>query len=278
MDNAEKKEKTKKEAFLERFSQRNPDLKIDDEDAYYDAIMRFMDEFEGYEERSKAFLERFSQRNPDLKIDDEDAYYDAVMRYMDEFEEYEERSNRLRENIEKSPAYAEMVIASRGKDNFDPVIWLVESGQLDLDALQSDPDYNKKLADARAAYLDKLTSSKKLKEEQEKNMPASVEAIRVKAEEMGIDDKTTEEIVGKMYELMDDMIRGVLPLDVFEMLYKGSISDKAVEEARAEGVAEGLNKKVDDKLRQMPAPSAPAGRQTPVPEDKPRPVKNPFLA
>jgi len=238
MDNTEKKEKTKKEAFLERFS----------------------------------------QRNPDLKIDDEDAYYDAVMRYMDEFEEYEERSNRLRENIEKSPAYAEMVIASRGKDNFDPVIWLVESGQLDLDALQSDPDYNKKLADARAAYLDKLTSSKKLKEEQEKNMPASVEAIRVKAEEMGIDDKTTEEIVGKMYELMDDMIRGVLPLDVFEMLYKGSISDKAVEEARAEGVAEGLNKKVDDKLRQMPAPSAPTGRQTPVPEDKPKPVKNPFLA
>lgn len=238
MDNTEKKEKTKKEAFLERFS----------------------------------------QRYPDLKIDDEDAYYDAVMRYMDEFEEYEERSNRLRENIEKSPAYAEMVIASRGKDNFDPVIWLVESGQLDLDALQSDPDYNKKLADARAAYLDKLTSSKKLKEEQEKNMPASVEAIRVKAEEMGIDDKTTEEIVGKMYELMDDMIRGVLPLDVFEMLYKGSISDKAVEEARAEGVAEGLNKKVDDKLRQMPAPSAPTGRQTPVPEDKPKPVKNPFLA
>jgi hypothetical protein len=238
MDNTEKKEKTKKEAFLERFS----------------------------------------KRNPDLKIDDEDAYYDAVMRYMDEFEEYEERSNRLRENIEKSPAYAEMVIASRGKDNFDPVIWLVESGQLDLDALQSDPDYNKKLADARAAYLDKLTSSKKLKEEQEKNMPASVEAVRVKAEEMGIDDKTTEEIVGKMYELMDDMIRGVLPLDVFEMLYKGSISDKAVEEARAEGVAEGLNKKVDDKLRQMPAPSAPTGRQTPVPEDKPKPVKNPFLA
>lgn len=238
MDNTEKKEKTKKEAFLERFS----------------------------------------KRNPDLKIDDEDAYYDAIMRYMDEFEEYEERSNRLRENIEKSPAYAEMVIASRGKDNFDPVIWLVESGQLDLDALQSDPDYNKKLADARAAYLDKLTSSKKLKEEQEKNMPASVEAIRVKAEEMGIDDKTTEEIVGKMYELMDDMIRGVLPLDVFEMLYKGSISDKAVEEARAEGVAEGLNKKVDDKLRQMPAPSAPTGRQTPVPEDKPKPVKNPFLA
>lgn len=238
MDNTEKKEKTKKEAFLERFS----------------------------------------KRNPDLKIDDEDAYYDAIMRYMDEFEEYEERSNRLRENIEKSPAYAEMVIASRGKDNFDPVIWLVESGQLDLDALQSDPDYNKKLADARAAYLDKLTSSKKLKEEQEKNMPVSVEAVRVKAEEMGIDDKTTEEIVGKMYELMDDMIRGVLPLDVFEMLYKGSISDKAVEEARAEGVAEGLNKKVDDKLRQMPAPSAPTGRQTPVPEDKPKPVKNPFLA
>ena len=58
MDNTEKKEKTKKEAFLERFSKRNPDLKIDDEDAYYDAIMRYMDEFEEYEERVTGSVNR----------------------------------------------------------------------------------------------------------------------------------------------------------------------------------------------------------------------------
>ena len=226
-----------------------------------------------------AFRERFAKSNPDLNMDDEDAYYDAAGHMMDEYEGYKLRGDRLRENIRRSPAFQDMVMASRDQDNFDPVIWMVESGQIDLDALRDDPEYAKKLADARAKYLDGLASGNKLRDEQKANMPASIEAIQAKATEMGLDDKQTEELVGKVFSLADDIIRGKIPVDVFAMLAKGSNYDKAVEDARDEGKAEGLNQKVDDKLRHMSAPAAPAGRQTPVPEpNKAKKNANPFLA
>ena len=240
-----------------------------------------VDEKEEKKELSKrdAFRERFAKSNPDLNMEDEDAYYDAAGRMMDEYEGYKTKSDRLRENIGRSPAFQEMVLASRDQDNFDPVLWMVQSGQLDLDALKDDPDYATKLAEARTKYLDGLASGKKLAEEQKANMPASIEAIQAKATELALDEAQTEEIVGKIFGLADDIIRGKIPVDVFEMLAKGAGYEKAVEDARAEGVAEGLNQKVDDKLRHMEAPAAPAGRQTPVPQPQPdRKAKNPFLA
>lgn len=229
--------------------------------------------------RRDAFRERFAKSNPDLNMDDEDAYYDAAGRMMDEYEGYKTKSDRLRENIGRSPAFQDMIMASRDQDNFDPVVWMVESGQLDLDALKDDPDYSQKLAEARTKYLDGLASGEKLKEEQKANMPASIEAIEAKAAELALDEAKTEEVIGKVFALADDIIRGKIPVDVFEMLAKGAGYDQAVEDARAEGKAEGLNQKVDDKLRHMEAPSVPAGRQAPVPQPQPdKKSKNPFLA
>jgi hypothetical protein len=227
-----------------------------------------------------AFRKRFAESNPDLNMDDEDAYYDAAGRMMDDYEGLRDRSNRLRENIGKSPAFQDMVLAARSQENFDPVIWMVKTGQLDLDALKDDPDYLDKLTAARTEYLDNLASGKKLKEEQKANMPGSIEAITAKAEEMGLDAEQTKEVIGKVFALSDEITRGKIPVDVFVLLAKGANYDQAVEDAHDEGVAEGLNQKVDDKLRHMAAPAAPAGSQKPVPEPKPKKkeIKNPFLA
>lgn len=225
-----------------------------------------------------AFRKRFSERNPDLNMDDEDAYYDAAGRSLDELDGYKQRADRLNKNISRSPAFADMVIAARDNENFDPIIWAVEGG-LDLEALQTDPDYKNSLVEARAKYLEKLAKSDELKKEQKANMPASVAAVKAKAEELGLDDAKREEIVGKMFSLMDDMIRGKIPVDLFEMIAKGATYDAAVDEARAEGKAEGLNQKVDDKLRKFGnSPGAPAGRQTPPPEPQPQEEDdNPFV-
>lgn len=226
-----------------------------------------------------AFRKRFSERNPDLNMDDEDAYYDAAGRSLDELDGYKQRADRLKKNIRRSPAFGDMVIAARDNENFDPIIWAVQSGQLDLEALQTDPDYKNSLADARAKYLKKLAKEEELKKELKANMPASAAAVKAKAEELGLDDAKREEIVGKMYSLMDDMIRGKIPVDLFEMIAKGATYDAAVADARAEGKAEGLNQKVDDKLRKFgDSPGAPAGRQTPPPEPQPQEEDdNPFV-
>ena len=167
------------------------------------------------------FRQRYAKRNPDLNMDDEEAYYGSVNQFMDEYEGYEGNSKKMRENLSKSPAFAELMVAARDQDDFDPVVWMVQNKGLDLKALVDDPDYSQKLADAHNAYLEKLAKQDEIEKQMSENMPASVEAIRAKASEMGLSDDQAEEVIGKMYQVMDDLIVGKLDPSIFEMMAKG---------------------------------------------------------
>lgn len=212
-----------------------------------------------------AFRGRISQRYPDLNMDDEDAYYDRMNATMDEYEGYESNSKRLRESMERSPAMAEMMMAAREQEDFDPVVWMVMNKGLDLQALQDDPEYAEKLSAAHAEYLAKSSKGAEIETAMQANMPQSVEAVRAKAQELGLTDEQAEEIVGKMYQNMDDLVHGIISPEIFELFAKGASHDADVATAREEGMAQGLNQKVDDKLRNLEKPTEHiAGVQTPV--------------
>lgn len=212
-----------------------------------------------------AFRGRISQRYPDLNMEDEDAYYDRMNATMDEYEGYESNSKRLRESMERSPAMAEMMMAARDQEDFDPVVWMVMNKGLDLQALQDDPEYAEKLAAAHADYLAKSSKGAEIESAMQENMPNSVEAVRAKAQELGLSDKQAEEIVGKMYQNMDDLVHGIISPEIFELFAKGESHDADVTAAREEGMAQGLNTKVDDKLRTLEKSSEHiAGAQVPV--------------
>ena len=72
--------------------------------------------------KKDAFRERFSKRYPDLNMEDEDAYYDQAGSMMDEYEGYANNAKKLRESMDKSPAFAEMMVAARDTDGFDPLV------------------------------------------------------------------------------------------------------------------------------------------------------------
>ena len=212
-----------------------------------------------------SFRSRMSKRYPDLNMEDEDAYYDQMNAAMDEFEGYENNSRRLRESMERSPMMAEMLLEAREQDDFDPMVWLVQNKGLDLQALQDDPEYAEKIAEARAAYLAKQSKGEEIEKAMQENMPKSVEEIRAKAQQMGLDDAQAEEIVGKMYQVMDDLVHGIISPEIFELMAKGQSHDADVATAHEEGMAQGLNQKVDDKLRTLNKPQEHiAGTQTPI--------------
>ncbi len=225
------------------------------------------------------FRERFQQRNPELNMDDEDSYYASANNLMDEYEGYETSSRNMRERLEKSPALAEMLVAASNQDDFDPVIWMVENKGLDLEALSSDEKYSEKLAEAHNKYLEKMARQDEIERQMKENMPKSVDAIRAKAQELGMTDDQAEEVIKKMYQVMDDLIVGKLDPAIFEMMAKGGTHDKDVAEARDEGVAEGLSKNVKDKLRSFEGRAEmPRGRQMARPERRPeRAEENPFI-
>ncbi len=227
------------------------------------------------------FRGRIGKRYPDLNLDDEDAYYDQLGKAFDEYEGYEKNSEKLADRMQASPAFRDMIIAAGKQDDFDPIIWLVEQRGLDLDALHDDPEYSEKVAKAHSKYLEREAESKKLDDAMAENMPKSVEAIKAKAGELGLTDEQTQEIVGKMYQNMDDMVHGILDPEYFALLAKGLNHDQDVANAHDEGMAAGLNKKVDDKLRVLDnRQERVSGKQSPIrrPEPKRNRERNMFLA
>lgn len=212
--------------------------------------------------KREMYEDRLRSRRPDLDIGDEDAYYGYLGENLDELERYEKNSKQLRDNIDKSPLFAEMIIASGKQEGFDPIVWAVETGRLDLEALGNDPDYVKKLADASQKALERRTRQEDIDKQMEANMPVSVEAVREKAAELGLSDDQAEEVVGRMYRIMDDLIVGKIDPELFGLLAKGQRHDEDVEAAREEGVAEGLNTRVNETLRTLPENrERPGGRQ-----------------
>lgn len=219
--------------------------------------------------KKDTFRERFSKRYPDVSLDDEDAYYGQANSLMDEFERYETHSNNLRDRIKNSPAFAEMIVAAGSQDDFDPVVWMVQNKGLDLQALSDDPDYAKKLADAHNNYLEKRSRQDAIEKQMAENMPASVAAIRQKASEMGLSDEQAEEAIGRLYQIMDDLIVGKIDPAHFEMVAKGMTYNEDVDTARNEGIAEGLSTKVNDRLRDLSGKrERNSGRQIPMGERK----------
>lgn len=226
------------------------------------------------------FRERYAKRYPDVNMDDEEAYYDRANSLMDEYEGYENNSRQMREQLAKSPAFAEMMVAARGQEDFDPVVWMVQNRGLDLQALQDDPDYAKKLADAHSEHLKWLAKQKDIYEKTQENAPKSYEVVLAKAQEMGLSKEQAQEVVDNMYQIMEDLSVGKIDPSIFEIMAKGLNYNADLEAARAEGEAEGLSRKVDDKLRDLSQQASPSrGRQRARQEPPARQeVNNPFMA
>lgn len=230
------------------------------------------------ETKREAFRRRMAEREPNLNLDDEDAYYGYMDDMVTEVDDYRKSSEAMRQNMANSPALTEMLMAARGQEGFDPVLWMIENRGLDLDALRDDEKYAEKVTEARNAWLAKKAKDEETFEAAKENMPRSIEAIKAKQAEMGLSDEQASEIVGDIYQMGTDLTMGIIPVNIFELLAKGKTRDEDVAMAREEGVAEGLNTKVTDKLRKMPKTNEQVrGRQMPVKEAKPKRQYNPFV-
>lgn len=230
------------------------------------------------ETRREAFLRRMAEREPNLNLDDEDAYYGYMDDMVTEYDDFRKSSEAMRQNMANSPALTEMLMAARGQEGFDPVLWMIENRGLDLDALRDDEKYAEKVTEARNAWLAKKAKDEETFEAAKANMPRSIEAIKAKQAEMGLSDEQANEIVGDIYQMGSDLTIGIIPVNIFEMLAKGKTYDKDVEEAREVGIAQGLETKVTDKLRKMPKTTEQVrGRQMPMRETKPQRQYNPFV-
>jgi tetratricopeptide (TPR) repeat protein len=198
-------------------------------------------------------------------MDDEEAYYNAANERYDELGRYRESTEKFRKalNLDANAtgAFNRMIVAASEQEDFDPYVWLEENTGVNLAEAMKNEDYAKKIASAHQKYLEKKAKEEELETQFAENAPASLDAIDQKAQEMGLDDAAKDEVIKQMYDLVDNMMVGIIPVDVFELLAKGNSHDTDVESAKEEGEARGRQTKITDKVRKLNKQPTVRGRQ-----------------
>ena len=244
--------------------------------------------------KKETFEKRFAERYADADLSNEEAYYEHANQLMDDYENYEQATKNLLDALDGNEVLVQMLTDACTQEDFDPVVWMVEKRGLDLEEAMKNPDYAAVIAKAHSRYIESQAEERALDEELRRNLPASLEAIGQCAKEMGLTDEEKNACVAQMWQLGEDMVKGILPVGVFQLLIKGQQYDQRMEEqaqlkvahkqelaeAYEKGKREGLNIRIDEHLRQVH--SVPVGieaTQTPVstaPKAK-RKQKNPFV-
>ena len=244
--------------------------------------------------KKETFEKRFAERYADADLSNEEAYYEHANQLMDDYENYEQATKNLLDALDGNDVLVQMLTDACTQEDFDPVVWMVEKRGLDLEEAMKNPDYAAVITKAHSRYIESQAEERALDEELRRNLPASLEAIGQCAKEMGLSDEEKNGCVAQMWQLGEDMVKGILPVAVFQLLIKGQQYDlrmaeqaqqkaaheQELAEAYEKGKREGLNIRIDEHLRQVH--SVPVGieaTQTPVstaPKAR-RKQKNPFV-
>ncbi len=234
------------------------------------------------EEKTKKelFIQRFAERYPDIDPEREDDYYDQANRLMDDYEKYESATRNLIDALDGNEEFMEMLAQACSQDDFDPVVWMVENRGLDLQEAMQNPDYAAVIAKAHGKYIEEEAAKRDIDNEMKKNLPESIRKIDEKAKTLGITDELKNECVASMLQMGEDMVKGILPDDMFELIVKGIDYEHDIAEAKENGRLEGLNTRIEEHLKAMhQAPVNIQPTQKPIASIRhPKPKsKNPFI-
>ena len=226
------------------------------------------------------YRSRIAEDEPDLDMDDEEAYYTRANERYDDYKGMKSGLENLNSLVDRSPMFRDMIAAAKaGGEDFNPFAWAAKERGLDLQALAEDPEYADMFAESHAAHLKSEADGEKLKKEAGENYQKSIAAINDWAAQNGMGEEQKGQTLQKVYDMLDDANKGIISLDIFQMLANGASHDQDVEAARNEGKQEGLAANVTDRLRKMPKPERGRGAQRAERQpEAPAKNENPFLA
>ena len=193
---------------------------------------------------------------------DEEGSYERANQRLDDLDALNEGVNNLRGVMDNNPYFAQMIAEARKNKDFNPVLYLIENGSLDLDALRDDPDYSEKIADAQNAWLKKKADADESDRVLGENLRREIDGCIEDGMAMGMTEDEALEQLGRTFEWLDRLDKGEVR-ELNAILLKGAKHDADVEAAAEQGEANGRAAKVKDALKRMPRMSTRSGGSQP---------------
>lgn len=188
-------------------------------------------------------LERLKTRHPETDYADDEAIYGAINDDYDAdqktLEGYKANEKALSDMMTADPRSATFLQAMKNGKN--PFVELVRNFGDDMIDYLTDPESADEVAAAQEDYLKRVAENNKLEDEYNKNMEESHKVFAEMDKEFGED--TTNELVGKLMVVANDVIRGKFTKEALELFRMAKNHDQDVADAAHEGEVRGKNTK-----------------------------------
>jgi len=201
--------------------------------------------------RRDALRERMLKRNPELNVDDPEAYSGGISDYLDELDGqlsgYKEREEKFTNMFNADPRSAHFI--TNWHQGSDPAVELVRQFGTGIKDAIDDPERQEEIAAANKEYVERVAKSKELEEEFDKNLDTTLETVDAFQQENGLSDDEVDQVMAFLENIMLDGIVGKYSRESMEMARKALNHDTDVEDAAQEAEVRGKNTRVKEELR-----------------------------
>lgn len=201
--------------------------------------------------RRDQHLERLRKKYPDKKFEDDEEIYGQISDDYDSYEEeldgYRGREKSLSDMFAADPRSAQFLTDMHNGN--DPVVGLVRNFGIEIKDVLDDPEMQDKIAEANKEYVERVANSKKLDDEYEKNMDATLNTLRQFQAERGMSDKQIDQVIEFLLGVVRNGVMGKFSTETLEMACKALNYEADVAAAGEEGEVAGRNAKITENLR-----------------------------
>lgn len=225
-------------------------------------------------------IERLRSKSPDKKFEDDEEIFGQISddydQYEEELEGYKGREKSLSEMFAADPRSAQFLTDMHNGN--DPILGLVRNFGVEIKDVLDDPKMQDEIAAANKDFVERTAKSKKLDEEYETNMDASLETMRQYQKESNLEDSQIDAIAALLLTVAGDVVMGKFTRESLEMARKALNYDADVAAAGEEGEVAGRNAKITENLRKSAKGdgTAPLGGKNGSGGSAPRKPKNIF--
>lgn len=205
----------------------------------------------------KAFSERFSKRHSDIDFEDKEARYGAMNEDADALSAYEENGRALSDMFDKNRWLAAMAMDMSKNPDMSPIEWMASQG-IDVQAALDDENTAKKVAQQIADFQQKKADEDNHEKELMENLKHSADEMN----SLGLDDDGKADLWEKFFRVVSDAEDGIVSADTWKLFKNAQSYDDDVASAREEGMMQGRNEKIQNKVRKAEKSEVPPSLTT----------------
>lgn len=212
------------------------------------------------------YRSRYAEANPDLNLDDEEAFYAKANENLDELDDYRQSNKELGEAMDKAPILAGIILAAKKGVNPFAYLAENIGPDMDIRTLAEDPEFAAQMGEALKKWQEQQDAIVARNKEVGENVMKSVKTLKDLQAEKGLSDEECVKMINDFFGEADDEGNpvgkasfmqnakvGIVTKGMWESLINGRHYDDDIATATEKARAAALNERVQNNLKTFDA-------------------------